>query len=369
MLLLTDEEVQQLASADLCLEILEQAYREQGDGWAGSTNRTEIVAANNQSPDQEPCYGLKSMMGAVAGLKTGAIRINSDIITWPSGEHGIKRVKNPKAPGNRYVGLVLLFSTETGELLSLFPDASIQRMRVGATSALGVKYLSRENSETLGIYGSGWQAGSHLMATARVRNIKKTRVYSPNWERCRTFCREMGDLVNMEVFPVKDPREIMDRSDIVLSCTNSLDYVIHGKWLREGMHICSVKSGEIDPEAYARSDLLVMHTRQPGPEDILVNGNQDVPGGLIKERGSYIYGFVKSDMLKNINWSDLPLLSDVIIGKGHQRESEAQISCFGNNLGLGIQFAAVGHAVYQKAKAEGLGKDLPSEWFSQLNHP
>ncbi|MFC1815531.1 hypothetical protein ACFL0M_06195 [Thermodesulfobacteriota bacterium] len=68
------------------------------------------------------------------------------------------------------------------------------------------------------------------------------------------------------------------------------------------------------------------------------------------------------------------LLSDeetqeLISGKGPQRESDTQISCFGNNLGLGFQFAAVGHAVYQKATAQEAGKELPSEWFSQLNHP
>lgn len=369
MLVLTDEEVQELAGADLCLEALEQGYREMGDGWAGNTNRTEIVLANAGSENQEPCYGLKSMMGVVAGFKTGAIRINSDIITWPSDAYGVKRVKNPKAPGNRYVGLVLLFSTETGELLSLFPDASIQRMRVGASSALGVKYLSRKDSETLGIYGSGWQAGSHLMAALRVRNIKETRVFSPNWERCSAFCNEMGKLLETKVVPLKDPKAIMDGCDIVLSCTNSLEYVVRGKWLREGMHICSIKSGEIDPGAYARSDVLVLHTRQQGPDDYLLNGGRGVPQGLLKERKSYIYGFEKSDALPSINWAELPLLSDVISGKGPQRESDSQISCFGNNLGLGMQFAAVGYAVYQKAKQKGIGSELPPEWFSQLNHP
>ena len=38
-----------------------------------------------------------------------------------------------------YVGLVLLFSTDTGEPLAIFPDGVLQRMRVGATSAIGAK--------------------------------------------------------------------------------------------------------------------------------------------------------------------------------------------------------------------------------------
>lgn len=368
MLLLSDEQVEELITADMCLESLEQAYRELGEGWAGNTNRTEIITANAESDNQEPCHGFKSMMGTVSGVKIGAIRINSDIITWPATEVGMKRVKVPKASGRRYVALVLLFSTATGELLSLFPDASIQRMRVGATSALGAKYLAREDSEILGIYGSGWQAGSHLMATTKVRNIKKALVYSPTWDNCRSFCMEMSSSLDLEIVPVKKPDEVMASADIVMSCTNSLEHVVLGKWLREGMHICSVKSGEIDGEAYKRCDLLVLHTKQMGPEDFLVNGGQEIPPGLVKERQSYIYGFDPSEYT-NIDWQNLPLLSDVIMGQGPKRDSDSQISCFGNNLGLGLQFAAVGSAVYEAAKRKGVGNELPSEWFSQLNHP
>lgn len=368
MLLLTDEQVQELLTADMCLESLEQAYRELGSGWAGNSKRTDIITAPATGANQEPCHGLKSMMGVVSGVRMGAIRINSDMITWPSSGAGVKRVKVPKAPGRRYVALVLLFSTETGELLSLFPDASIQRMRVGATSALGAKYLARQDSEILGIYGSGWQAGAHLMTTARVRKIKKAIVYSPNWQRCSAFCTEMGSLLDLEIASAKNPEEVMKAADIVMACTNSLDHVILGKWLRKGMHICSVKSGEIDMDAYERADLLVLNTHQTGPEDFLINGGSAVPPGLVKERQSYIYGF-DADGQARIDWQRLPLLSDIISGKDAGREFDTQITCFGNNLGLGMQFAAVGHAVYLAAREKGVGNELPSEWFSQLNHP
>jgi len=368
MLLLSDEQVQELISADMCLESLEQAYGESGQGWAGSSRRTDIVTAHAAHDDQEPCHGLKSMMGVVSGVKIGAIRINSDIITWPASTAGIKRVKLPRAPGERYVALVLLFSIETGELLSLFPDASIQRMRVGATSALGAKYLSRKNSEVLGIYGSGWQAGAHLMATLKVRNIKKAIVYSPNRDRCRAFCQQMGASLQLEAEPARKPEDVLRVSDIVMSCTNSLEYVILGKHLREGVHICSVKPGEIDPKAYERADVLILNTRQTGPEDFLINGGREMPPGYVKERKSYIYGF-DPGAHGRIEWQGLPLLSDVISGKGPGRESDGQITCFCNNLGIGMQFAAVGHAVYRAAKEQGIGQELPSEWFSQLNHP
>jgi ornithine cyclodeaminase/alanine dehydrogenase-like protein (mu-crystallin family) len=365
MLILSDEQVDELINIDTCIERLERSYLELGNGWAGNTRRTELVAANPDSDNQEPCYGLKSMMGVVSGLNIGALRLNSDKITWPATEVGMKRVKVPKAPGKRYVALVLLFDMETGELLSMFPDASIQRMRVGCTSALGARYLSRTDSEIVGVYGSGWQAGSHLMAICRVRPVKKAMAFSPNWESCKAFCDKMNDMLDVAVVPVKRPEEITDAADIVMSCTNSLEHVVLGKRLRPGMHVSMVKSGELDQEAYERADLLVLNSRQLGPDDLLVNGRQKPPPGLQKERDSYIYGF----RFQTINWHDLPLLSDVILGKAPTRQSESQISCFANNMGLGTQFAAVGHAVYQEAKKRNVGQEMPSEWFSQLNHP
>jgi alanine dehydrogenase len=51
-------------------------------------------------------------------------------------------------------------------------------------------------------------------------------------------------------------------------------------------------------------------------------------------------------------------------GRTHRK----QITYFGNNMGMGIQFAAVGYAVYNEALKRGIGKQLPLDWFSQLNH-
>lgn len=363
-LLLSDEEVGQLLTVEMCLESLEKAYQELGQGWAANSPRCDVVTATPQGENQEPCHGLKSMTGAIAGFKVGAIRINSDVITWPSSDHGVKRVKVPKAPGNRYTGLVLLFSFETGELLSISPDASIQRMRVATTSALGAKYLARKNARSLGVYGSGWQAGAHVMAYTKVRDIKGIKVYSPNWNRCREFCQQVQPQAGCEVLPVKAPEEVMKNSDIVVGCTNSLEHVILGKWVRKGMHLSCVKPHELDQEAYNRCDLIVMHTHQLEPYHYMANGGLEEPPGLVKERKSYLPG-----VFKGIEWTRLPLLSDVILGKIPGRESDDQITCFNNNLGLGMQFAAVAQAVYKKAKEKGIGREMPTEWFSQLNHP
>jgi len=45
----------------------------------------------------------------------------------------------------------LLFSTCSGEPLAIYPDGTVQRMRVGATSGLAAKYLARSDARDIAI--------------------------------------------------------------------------------------------------------------------------------------------------------------------------------------------------------------------------
>ncbi len=59
----------------------------------------------------------------------------------------------------------------------------------------------------------------------------------------------------------------------------------------------------------------------------------------------------------------------MIAGKAASRCADREVTCFVNNLGLGYQFAAAGAVVYRKAKESGLGRELPTDWFTQDVHP
>lgn len=74
-------------------------------------------------------------------------------------------------------------------------------------------------------------------------------------------------------------------------------------------------------------------------------------------------------MPRGIDWKILPTLADLVAGRTKGRERAEQISGFVNNIGLGAQFAAVGAKVYEGARAKGLGREVPLEWFTQDVHP
>src|SRR6516164_45236 len=71
-----------------------------------------------------------TMDGMVSKFEVAAVRLNSDVIQWGAGPGGIRKDKQRTAPGEKFIGLILLFSTRNGEPLAIMPDGVIQRLRV-----------------------------------------------------------------------------------------------------------------------------------------------------------------------------------------------------------------------------------------------
>ena len=82
--------------------------------------------------------------------------------------------------------LVLLYDGESGDMLAMIEADRLGQMRTGAASGVATKYMARKSADTLGVYGSGWQAESQMMAICAVRQIKTARVYSRNAEQPRS---------------------------------------------------------------------------------------------------------------------------------------------------------------------------------------
>ncbi|MGK0298555.1 MAG: alanine dehydrogenase [Gammaproteobacteria bacterium] len=355
-LILSNKDVDDLLTMPECIDALEDAYRELGQGRGVNRRRSDSLVPGK---DPETFYGLKTMDGIVPKFGVSAVRINSDVVSWPTRAGTMRREKIPAAPGNRWVGLILLFSSETGEPLAIFPDGYLQRLRVGAANGLAAKYLSRTNAEEVALFGSGWQASGQLMAITAVRSIKRIRCYSPNAEHCRTFSKEMSEKLSVEIIPVTSPDDAVKGADIVICATNTVDNVLLDRWLEPGMHISSIKRPEIEETAIQRADYVLIHTHDDAP--LLIT-----PPGLVIPENENGKGW---NAIPDVNFDALPTLPELIAGKFSGRESPEQITCFLNNLGMGYQFAAAGAAFYRKAKAAGRGHELPTEMFTQDVHP
>jgi ornithine cyclodeaminase/alanine dehydrogenase-like protein (mu-crystallin family) len=357
-LILSNEEIDDLLEMDELIPILEDAYRELAEGRGASRRRSDIVTPTTLRNDG--LYALKSMDGVIPKFGVGATRLNSDILTFPQSGNEMRRVKVPAAPGKRYVGLVLLFSTHTGEPLAIMPDGVMQRARVGATNGIAAKYLAREDANVLAVLGSGWQAGAQVTAHAAVRELDDIRVYSPNRKNREAFAAEMSEVTGIEVRACDSGEEACRGAQMVACATNAVMSVFPRDWLEPGMHIGTVRPGatEIDKSAWDSIDVFALLDHDDNAEMIYTHGVQ------VGEDKVGKYGVDHDD------WhASLPSLPQIITGQRDGRTDDDEITCFLNNLGMGYQFAAAGYLVHKKAMEAGIGYELPTDWFTETVHP
>ena len=358
-LILSNEEIEQVLSMKDLVPAIEDAYIELIEGRGANRLRSDIVAPTTQC--EGGLYALKSMDGVIPKFGVGAIRINSDILTFPESGGQMRRVKVPAAPGKRYVGLVLLFDTHDGAPLMICPDGVMQRMRVGATSGVAAKYMAKKDTRSATIIGSGWQAGSQLLGLDAVFDLNEIRVFSPRKESRETFAKEMSAAIGKDVRPCSSGAEACKGADIVACATNAVQPVFFKEWMEPGMHLGCIRPAatEVERPAWDKIDLFAVLDHDDSPTIIYshnVRVGEDIAGSGM-------------GMAHDAFHASLPALPAIMTGRHPGRTSDTQVTCFLNNLGMGYQFAAAGHVVYRKARAAGVGRELPTDWFTETVHP
>ena len=357
MIILTNDDVEPLLTMPDCMAAIEAAFRDFGNDDAVDIPRQDAIVPNAR---EGAMHDLKTMSGSWPAAKIAAVRINSDVVTAPVVNGMPRRVKVPLSPPDgRYNGWALLFSTDTGQLLAIANDGLMQRARVAATSGVAAKYLARGDAKVLGLLGTGFQAGGQLEAMCVARNFARVKVYSPTTENCRRFAEHYRRVLDIRVDAVDSPDEAASGVDVLVSATNSASATVKPEWLTPGIHLSTINRCELPPPAVKRIDRLVLNAREGGKG--YTARSCEVGSGI--DRGDPAVQMGITDITK------LPELRDMVAGRFPGRQSSAEITCFHNYQGLGLQFAAIGAAVYREAVKRGLGLTVDDRYFTQTVHP
>lgn len=356
-LLLSNQDVERALDHRDALEATETILRELAEGKAVNRPRSQTYMPVESKNNPGFRYRFKSQEGGGVGSGVWALRITSDMAGF-SFTNGVKRRRIlPVATGNKWVGLVILFDLEKLEPVAIMPDGVIQKMRVAAMSAVGAKYLAPSKPRTLGLFGSGWQAGAHLEALCRLFHFEQVKVFSPNQEHCRAFCAEMSTKLGRAVDCVSSPRMAVEGSDFIQAATAAWDPVFDGHWVEKGMYVASIggsdgsnKRREIDDETIRRADLYVVHAKDVAQQDKSPDIWEAAEKGIVA-------------------WENIHEIQELCAGRIAGRTRPDQILLYNNNTGSGIQFAAVGAAVLKRAREMQLGRELPTEWFLESVSP
>lgn len=200
---LTEEEITKLVSVKDIVSTIENYYLNDGDKKSLLPERLFINDDDNTAimmPSfYENYYGAK-----VVGIAPGNAKLNEPTLR----------------------GLFILYDRETMNPLITMDARTITAMRTGAISGVGTKYLAHENSETVGIIGTGDQGWSHFQATCAVRPIKKALIYNRSERRQNDFIDKVKKHHPQMEIEVAEPERLVEESDVICLTTTSKNPVI-----------------------------------------------------------------------------------------------------------------------------------------------
>lgn len=370
-LLISNENVQdaldsgQLSHARI-LGAIEGAYRDLGADRASYAPRRGVSMpiddAHHHAGFEDEKFVFGVMEGAVQSSGYFAIRLKLDMTyNFEDPTTGAKTHEKYSVEPGRYCGLILLVDARTAEPLALMNDGVAQHLRVAATNVLAAKYMAAEHARVLGIYGSGGMARAHAQMMGCARELSEIRVYSPTRAHREVFATDLQTELKLPVLAVDHPESLADGCDMLAACTDSNVPVISPDALRPGMFLTCVTGIEVAPEAREKIDAVVLHqTIESSTLMTYASGEGRIaPSGLIDPVAQP----------PNPAYTSGPkvrgTLAELVSGRIRGREHDAEVNYFYNNLGSGLQFAAIAGEVYEVLRGAPNLREIPTDWLTQ----
>lgn len=246
---------------------------------------------------------------------------------WSSGQYvGIKTVTVSPYNGDfdlpSIQGIYTLIDARNGLVKTQMEAKMLTVKRTAATSALASLYLSREDTNTLLMVGTGALAPELIKAHCSVRPIKKVLIWGRSMEKAQAVKALLTDL-ELEIEAVSSLEEAIPQADIISIATLSKEPLVFGKWLKPGQHLDLVGAykpdmRETDDEALKRSSLFIDH-----PGALKESGDLAIPlaDGVISEKDikSQLKALSKADQLARRSDTEITLFKSV----GHALEDLA----------------------------------------------
>lgn len=228
---------------------------------AAALDPTGLVAAIEHAIVSEPADPAtvterQNLAGAGRFLRVmPAVVPNSKVM-------GLKTFFGGGGVGVRYV--ILLMSTETGEVLSVMDACHLTAARTAATSVIGSRAMGAK-ATVLGILGSGLEAEVHARTFVAMGGVERIKVFSPNPDNRQRFAERLRSELGVDVQPVEHGSEVARDVDQLITATNTGyggPIACHADWLGEVVHVTAIGSThhelrELETSILHRADALV----------------------------------------------------------------------------------------------------------------
>lgn len=320
VLIIRRSEVRQMLPMNECIDEMAEAFR--------------ILESKGTIQPQRMVMWLPEKVGVLAMMPAYLDDLNA---------MGVKVIS--VFPGNHdteydsHQGVVMLFDTKNGRPLAIIDASEITAIRTAAASGVATRLLAREDASDLVILGSGVQAREHLRAMMITRDIKRVRVWNPYSGLARQFAETESKVQGVSIEYMETSRADVEGADIICTVTPSLEPVLFGDSISEGVHINAV--GASQPNARELDTVAVVRSR------MFVDRREST----LKESGDFLFakkeGAISDDHI-------VGEIGDILLGNVEGRESTDDITLF-ESMGMASEDVVAAQHVYRKSIEKGMG--------------
>jgi alanine dehydrogenase len=322
--LLTRSDVERLLDMRSCIDAVENAFRQKGEGRPSPGGILGVPVAGGG-------FHAKAAMLELS-RPYFVVKINANFPENPT-TRGLPTIQ----------GVLVLFDASNGVPLAVMDSMAITALRTAAASAVAASFLARRDAGSATFIGCGVQARAHVAAISAVRKLERAFVFDLDGQKAATFASEMQALHPFEIQVASDLRRATKDSDIVVTTTSARKGFLGHEHLSSGAFVAAVGA---DNEHKQEIEVDLLRTSVIIPDDLeQCAAIGDLHHAL--EAGAMTRQDVRAS------------LDQVVAGVNPGRISEDEIIIF-DSTGLAIEDVAAASIVYERALAgsAGLAIDL-----------
>lgn len=233
-------------------------------------------------------------------------------------------------------GVISLFDLASGAPVAVIDGTEITALRTAATSGLATRELARADARSLGVFGTGVQAVSHIAAVRAVRPIEEIRIWGRDPGKAGQLAGQFNQDSGIKVQAVIDPA-LAAACDILCTVTGSAEPLLKSEWVQPGAHINlvgahSLDTREADTALVARSSVYV-----------------DLLASVWAEAGDIVIPIQEGAIVED---HILGEIGQLLAGEIRGRADAAEVTLY-KSLGLAAQDLYAANHVYRRATAAG----------------
>jgi ornithine cyclodeaminase/alanine dehydrogenase-like protein (mu-crystallin family) len=253
--------------------------------------------------------------------------------------------KNYRQDLPNVTGLQVYNDTATGIPLAIMDCSYLTGLRTAAVSAIVAKRCAASDARTLALVGCGFEGSMHLrFLTAEIPGLRQIRLRDVRDEAMAALKDRAGEYFDGEVSLCPDNQTCIDGADVICTCTNGDDHVVHPEWFKPGAFGVGIEGGcAYTAEALHQADKFIVddialaeYFDRIGRDRKTEDGQPDpeFPGGM-----PTIYATI----------------GEIVAGKKRGRDSNDE-RIVAIPIGMAICDVALAHLAYHSALKRGVGE-------------